>query len=50
MPKIAKKSFQKLCASARSEVSLSHFLEKPIARLFISFHESGTVVFPVVYF
>ncbi len=36
-----KKSFQKLCASARSEVSPSHLREKASARLLISFQESG---------
>ena len=42
MPNTPKKSFQKLCASARSEVSLSHLREKASARDLISFQDSGT--------
>ena len=41
MPKMVKKAFQKLCASARSEVSSPHSLEKAIARDLISFQLSG---------
>ena len=37
MPKIWKKAFQKLCASARSEVSSDQSLLKAMARDLISF-------------
>jgi hypothetical protein len=41
MPKMAKKSFQKLYASARSDVSPAQRRENSWARLRISFQESG---------
>src|SRR5690606_14220687 len=46
LPKTWKKSFQKLCASARSEVSPSHSRAKARARSRISLRLSGTCSSP----
>jgi hypothetical protein len=48
-PKNGKKIIPKTLRLSALSGLVFPFLEKTIARLFISFHESGTVFFPVIY-